>query len=66
MPQQSRRSLLSSLIEGLGRLLGRKPEPGDPYAERLSPIRRGPKGRSGAAAVAEAEEDHGVFPPRKA
>jgi hypothetical protein len=37
----------------------RKPEappPADPYADRLVPVRRGPKGRSGAA-VAEPEED---------
>jgi hypothetical protein len=65
MQQQSRRSLFSSLIEALRRLLGQKPEPGDPYAERLAPIRRGPKGKSGAAAVAEPEEEHGFYPPRK-
>jgi len=39
--------------------------PGDPYADRMAPLRRGPKGRSGAAAVAEPEEDSfRAFPPR--
>ena len=32
------------------------PPPADPYADRLAPVRKGPKGRSGAA-VAEPEED---------
>jgi|307.fasta_scaffold75963_2 hypothetical protein len=53
----------------LRRLLDRmlrwwKPEPesaGDPYAHRMAPVRRGPKGRSGAAAVAEPEEDTGFL-----
>lgn len=43
----------------------RKQPPGDPYADRLVPVRRGPKGRSGAA-VAEPEDDSfRAFPPRK-
>ena len=47
--------------EWLKRRLARKrkpegPPPADPYADRLVPVRRGPKGRSGAA-VAEPEED---------
>jgi len=38
-------------------LLGSKPaQPEDPYAYVTAPVRRGPKGRSGAA-VAEIEED---------
>ncbi|HYX69760.1 MAG TPA: hypothetical protein VE825_11550 [Terriglobales bacterium] len=36
----------------------REPEaPRDRYADRLAPVRRGPKGRSGAAAVAEPDEE---------
>ncbi|HEY7099464.1 MAG TPA: hypothetical protein VH437_22255 [Terriglobales bacterium] len=46
-----------SLKSLLRRLFGKKPiEPQDPYAYRLAPVRRGPKGRSGAA-VAEPQED---------
>ena len=38
----------------------REPDiPGDPLAYRVAPIRCGPKRRSGAAAVAEPEEDNG-------
>ena len=51
------------------RLLGREPSPppadADPYAYRTAPIRRGPKGRNGAA-VAEIEEDsYQTYPPRQ-
>jgi hypothetical protein len=49
------------------RILGRKPSPppADPYAYRMAPVRRGPKGRSGAA-IAEIEDDsHRSFPPRR-
>ena len=54
------------VLDFLKRLLGRKPaQPGDPYAYVMSPIRRGPKGRSGAA-VAEIDEDSfRSFPPRR-
>jgi len=45
----------------------RKPlPPGDPHAERLVPIRRGPKGRSGSAVAEPEEESDGFFPPRRA
>jgi hypothetical protein len=45
------------LLEKVSRWLRREPElPGDPYAYRMAPVRRGPKGKSGAAAVAEPEE----------
>jgi hypothetical protein len=46
-------------------LLGSEPaQPDDPYAHVTAPVRRGPKGRSGAA-VAEIEEDSDLsFPPR--
>jgi hypothetical protein len=54
------------LIDFVKRLLGKKPSaPGDPYAYVTAPVRRGPKGRSGAA-VAEIEDDsYRSFPPRK-
>jgi hypothetical protein len=52
-----KRSRLSAILDVLKRLLGKKPAPpGDPYAYVMAPVRRGPKGRSGAA-VAEIEED---------
>jgi hypothetical protein len=53
------------VLDFLKRLLGKKPAPpGDPYAYAMAPLRRGPKGRSGAA-VAEIEEDSDrSFPPR--
>jgi hypothetical protein len=47
--------------------LGRKqpPLPDDPYSYRMAPVRRGPRGRSGAA-VAEPEDDsYRAFPPRQ-
>ena len=46
-------------------LLGRKPAaPGDPYAYVTAPVRRGPKGRSGAAVAEIEEESFRSFPPR--
>ncbi|HET7206120.1 MAG TPA: hypothetical protein VFI95_06025 [Terriglobales bacterium] len=63
--RQTRRSLFQALADRLRRLFGGKPEPSDPYADRFAPVRRGPKNRSGAAAVAEPEEEDGFFPPRK-
>ncbi len=54
------KSRLRKLLERVRRLGRREPDlPGDPYAYRMAPVRRGPKGRSGAAAVAEPEEDGG-------
>lgn len=55
---QPRRSLLQKLRDSIRRLLRRDPlsPPGDPYACAMAPLRRGPKGRSGAA-VAEIEDD---------
>ena len=60
------RSRLRRLLETIRRWWKREPEhPGDPFAYRMAPVRRGPKGRSGAAAVAEPDEDRGgFFPPR--
>lgn len=52
-----KRSKLKLMLDFLKRLLGRKPAaPGDPYAYVMAPVRRGPKGRSGAA-VAEIQDD---------
>lgn len=54
---REKRSRFRMLIDFLKRLIGRKPaQPGDPYAYVMAPVRKGPKGRSGAA-VAEVEED---------
>jgi len=60
------RSKFQVLLDFLKRLLRKKPAPpGDPYAYAMAPLRRGPKGRSGAA-VAEIEEDgYQSYPPRR-
>ena len=60
-----KRSRFLVMIDFFKRLLGRKPAaPGDPYAYVMAPVKRGPKGRSGAA-VAEIEDDSfESFPPR--
>jgi hypothetical protein len=59
------RSLFQRIRNWLRR--GRKPESPPPdLSERLVPVRRGPRGRSGAA-VAEPEEDSfDSYPPRRA
>ena len=60
-----KRSRLRLVLDLLRRLLGRKTPPGDPYAYVMAPVRRGPKGRSGAA-VANIEDDTlRSFPPRR-
>jgi hypothetical protein len=61
-----RQSQWQTMLEFLKRLFGKKPAaPGDPYAYVTAPVRRGPKGRSGAA-VAEIEEDSfNEFSPRQ-
>jgi hypothetical protein len=61
-----KRSLMKKLRDQILRLLRKKSPPeGDPYAYVTAPLRRGPKGRSGAA-VAEIEEDSDrTFPPRR-
>lgn len=63
---EKKRSLMTRIKDAIRRMLGREPSsPGDPYAYVTAPVRRGPKGRSGAA-VAEIEEDsYGSFPPRR-
>ena len=46
------------LVDRMRRWWNREPDfPGDPFAYRTAALRRGPKGRSGAAAVAEPEEE---------
>ena len=61
-----KRSRVRTVIDFFKKLLGRKPAaPGDPYAYVMAPVRRGPKGRSGAA-VAEIEDDSfRSFSPRQ-
>ena len=67
------RSLMKQLQDQLRRILRKKspPEPeGDPYASVTAPLRRGPKGRSGAAVadipIAEIDEESSrTFPPRR-
>ncbi|HKM47546.1 MAG TPA: hypothetical protein VJX69_08150 [Terriglobales bacterium] len=44
------------LLERLRLLFRRKPEPEDPYAYRTAPLRRPPRGKSGAA-VAELDDE---------
>ena len=61
------RSRVRALVNFLRRLLRKKPPqlPGDPYADHMAPLRPPPKGRSGAAAVLEPEENsYRAFPPR--
>lgn len=63
---EEKRSGFRVILDFLKRLLGKKPaQPGDPYAYVMAPVRRGPKGRSGAAAVAEIEEDSFRSFPRR-
>lgn len=61
-----KQSRFKAAFDFLKRLLGKRPaQPGDPYAYVMAPVRRGPKGRSGAA-VAEIEHDSFYsFPPRR-
>ena len=61
-----KQSRLRLVINFIRRLLGRKPAaPGDPYAYVMAPVRRGPKGRSGAAVVEIEDDSLRSFPPRK-
>jgi len=59
-------SRFQPVLDFLRRRFGKKPAPpADPYAYVPAPLRRGPKGRSGAA-VAEIEDDsYQSFPPRR-
>jgi hypothetical protein len=61
------RSRRQALVDRLRRLFRKKQAPpeGDPYAYVAAPLRRGPKGRSGAA-IADIEDDsYRSFPPRR-
>jgi hypothetical protein len=66
MAEEQKRSRFRMVVDFVKRLLGKKStQPGDPYAYVMAPVRRGPKGRSGAA-VAEIEDDSfESFPPRR-
>ena len=62
--RQSGRSPFQTLKSWLSRSRN-KPQPPDPDANRLAPVRRGPKGRNGAA-VAEPEAVFvRIFPSQK-
>jgi hypothetical protein len=50
-----RLSTLQRVLDWLRRRRGEPETPPDPYAYQMAPLRRGPKGRSGAA-VAELDE----------
>ncbi|HEY4905632.1 MAG TPA: hypothetical protein VIH89_19285 [Candidatus Sulfotelmatobacter sp.] len=66
--EKNRAPLGSRIWERVRRLLWKNPTPppADPYAYRMAPVRRGPKGRSGAT-VAEPEDDsYQAYPPRRA
>jgi hypothetical protein len=65
MRDQEKGSSFRLVLDFLQRMLGKRPaQPGDPYSYVTAPVRRGPKGRSGAA-VAEIEEDSfRSVPPR--
>lgn len=63
---RKRRSLAQILRELWQRIRRRKPpHPADPHADRLVPVRRGPKGRSGAAVAEPDEGEEFFFPPRR-
>ena len=65
MRDQEKRSSFRPVLDFLKRLLGKKPaQPGDPYAYVMAPLRRGPKGRSGAAVAEIEDESFRSFPPR--
>jgi len=54
----SLRFRLQRALDRLRRWLKGEPDlPADPFANQMAPLHRGPKGRSGAAAVAEPDEE---------
>ena len=67
MPDAGKKSSrVRVVLDFLKRLIGIKPAtPGDPYAYVTAPVRRGPKGRSGAAAAEIEEDSYRSFPPRR-
>jgi hypothetical protein len=56
MAKKNGGSRLRQILERLKRLFRKKPEPEDPYAYRMAPVRHPPHGRSGAA-IAELDEE---------
>lgn len=61
----SRRSVLRILRDLWRRIRGKPQPPTDPYADRLVPVRHGPKGRSGAAVAEPEDYSYESFPPLK-
>ena len=55
-PTRRSPSIVQRLLARLRQLFRPKPEPEDPHAYAMAPVRRPPHGRSGAA-VAEIEDD---------
>ena len=63
---REKRSRFRIVLDFLKRLLGKKPaQPEDPYAYAMAPLKRGPKGRSGAAVAEIEDDDFTSYPPRK-
>jgi len=60
-------SLLDEFKEAVRQLLRKKEKPpeGDPHSYVGAPLRRGPKGRSGAAAAEPEDDDFHAYPPRR-
>jgi len=60
------RMLRQALMDQIRRILRKKqfPPEGDPYSYVGAPLRRGPNGRSGAAAAEIEEDSYQSFPPR--
>ena len=67
MANPSRNRSLGQTMRNLWHWIRRRDPrpPADPYANRLAPLRRGPKGRSGAAVAELPEEINSFFPPRR-
>ena len=66
MRNADKKTHFQMLLDFLKRLLGKKPAPpGDPYAYVMAPVRRGPKGRSGAAVADMDDGSFENFPPRR-
>ncbi len=64
MDSSQKKSGFEAVLDFLKRLLRKRPAaPGDPYAYVMAPVRRGPRGRSGAAVVEIENDDFRSFPP---
>ena len=61
------RTLRQALMDQIRRILRKKQSPpeSDPYAYVGTPLRRGPKGRSGGAAADIEDDSYQSFPPRR-